>query len=204
MKKYIKWIIFGIYLFIFLLIGINILNDSTLVIDTVMYEWISKYIIGENMTFFMKFITWFGSTIGIIIVGLISLFIIRDRKINISLTICLVLGTTINNIVKIIFSRPRPNINPLVLENTYSFPSGHSMMSMILYGYLIYLVYNYVKNKNIKWLLITLLSILILSIGFTRVYLGVHYFSDVIGGFIFGIVYLIMYIEISKKVKKNI
>lgn len=204
MKKYIKWIILGICLFVFVLITINVLNDNNMASDVVMYDWISKYIISDGMTSIIKCITWFGSTIGIIIIGLISLFIIRNKKINISLAICLILGTIVNNIIKIVFARARPNINPLVVEDSYSFPSGHSMMSVLLYGYLIYLIYNYIKNKKIKYLLITLLSILILSIGFTRVYLGVHYFSDVIGGFVFGIAYLIMYIEISKRVIKNI
>ena len=75
MKKNLKWIIFGMCMFIFLLLVVSILKDNSLSIDIMMYDWISKYIIGENMTFFMKFITWFGSTIGIIIVGLISLLI---------------------------------------------------------------------------------------------------------------------------------
>lgn len=67
------------------------------------------------------------------------------------------------------------------------------MVSMAFYGYLIYLIYKYVKNKYLKWISIVLLSILICSIGISRIYLGVHYTSDVLGGFLISLSYLIVY-----------
>ena len=73
------------------------------------------------------------------------------------------------------------------------------MVSMAFYGYLVYLIYKYVENKNIKWILITLLSILICSIGVSRIYLGVHYTSDVLGGFLISISYLVIYISAINK-----
>ena len=73
------------------------------------------------------------------------------------------------------------------------------MVSMAFYGYLIYLIYKYVKNKYIKWTLIVLLSILICSIGISRIYLGVHYTSDVLGGFLASISYLVIYISAVNK-----
>ena len=73
------------------------------------------------------------------------------------------------------------------------------MASMAFYGYLIYLIYKYVENKNIKWILIMLLSILICSIGISRIYLGVHYTSDVLGGFLISISYLVIYISAINK-----
>lgn len=72
------------------------------------------------------------------------------------------------------------------------------MVSMAFYGFLIYLIYKNVKNKYIKVISILLLSTLILLIGASRIYLGVHYASDVIGGFLIAISYLILYIEASK------
>lgn len=73
------------------------------------------------------------------------------------------------------------------------------MISMAFYGYLIYLIYRYVKNKYIKWISIILLSILISSIGISRIYLGVHYTSDVLGGFLISISYLIIYVSAVNK-----
>ena len=204
MNKYIKYIMIIGCLIIFGFISFNIYKNNDFYGDGIIYDFIYKYIISDGMTPFIKFITWFGGTIGIITVWLISIFIIQDKKNNISFSICLILGVIINNIIKLIFARARPDINPLMIENTYSFPSGHSMMSMILYGYLIYLLYNNFKNKKYRWLLVSVFSILILCIGFSRIYLGVHYVSDVIGGFVLGIAYLILYIDVSKKIIKKI
>ena len=73
------------------------------------------------------------------------------------------------------------------------------MISMAFYGYLIYLIYKHVKNKYVKWISMVLLSILICSIGISRIYLGVHYTSDVLGGFLISISYLVMYISAVNK-----
>ncbi|MCI8481978.1 MAG: phosphatase PAP2 family protein [Clostridia bacterium] len=74
---------------------------------------------------------------------------------------------------------------------------------MAFYGFLIYIIYKKIENKNLKWGLCTGLSFLILLIGISRIYLGVHYASDVIGGFCLSISYLIVYIKmIGKNIKK--
>ena len=73
------------------------------------------------------------------------------------------------------------------------------MISMAFYGFLIYLIYKNIKNKYLKTTLIIILSLLIIAIGISRIYLGVHYVSDVIGGFLISISYLIVYIKLIKK-----
>ena len=73
------------------------------------------------------------------------------------------------------------------------------MISMAFYGYIIYLIYKYVKNKYVKWISMALLSLLICSIGISRIYLGVHYTSDVLGGFSISISYLVIYISAVNK-----
>ena len=107
--------------------------------------------------------------------------------------------TVLNQLLKRILQRPRPTEFRIIEETGYSFPSGHSMVSMAFYGYLIYLIYKYVKNKYVKWILIALLSILICTIGVSRIYLGVHYTSDVLGGFLVSISYLILFISTVNK-----
>ena len=105
----------------------------------------------------------------------------------------------LNFVLKLIWMRPRPELDMLIYEDGFSFPSGHSMVSMAFYGYLIYLIYTYVDNRKVKWPLLIFLMLIILLIGFSRIYLGVHYASDVIGGFCFSIVYLFIYIKMAKK-----
>ena len=90
--------------------------------------------------------------------------------------------------------RPRPTEHRIIDESGYSFPSGHSMVSAAFYGFLIYLIYKNVKNKYLKWGLITILSLLVFLIGVSRIYLGVHYTSDVLAGFLVAISYLIIFI----------
>ncbi len=122
-----------------------------------------------------------------------------NKKIGISIFSNLVIVTILNQLLKAILQRPRPTEYRIVEETGYSFPSGHSMVSMAFYGYLIYLIYKYVKNKYIKWISIVLLSILVCSIGISRIYLGVHYTSDVLGGFLISMSYLVIYISAVNK-----
>ncbi len=103
--------------------------------------------------------------------------------------------------------RSRPSTTMLFsYEKSFSFPSGHTMMSTIFYGLIIYYVYKNIKNKNLKYLLVSLLSLIIVMIGVSRVYLGVHYATDVAAAYILGIVYLVTYIKLSNKLwnKKHI
>lgn len=77
------------------------------------------------------------------------------------------------------------------------------MISMAFYGYLIYLIYKYIKNKYFKYTLITTLSVLVIVIGTSRIYLGVHYTSDVIAGFLISISYLVVYTSLTKRFIQN-
>ena len=125
--------------------------------------------------------------------------LIKNKKIGVSIFSNLAIITALNQLLKNILQRPRPTEYRIIEETGYSFPSGHSMISMALYGYIIYLIYKYVTNKYIKWFSIVLLSILICSIGISRIYLGVHYTSDVLGGFLISVSYLVIYISAVNK-----
>jgi prepilin signal peptidase PulO-like enzyme (type II secretory pathway) len=105
--------------------------------------------------------------------------------------------------MKNIFVRQRPNILRLTDASGYSFPSGHSMASMVFYGFLIYLIYLNIKSKKIKISLICFLVLLIMLIGLSRIYLGVHYPSDVCGGFLMGLAYLVIFTKIYKEFRKD-
>lgn len=204
MSRYIKWSVGIFCLFIFGFIAIKVYTDNVMIIDSALYNFICKYFMGNTMTSIAHGITWFGSTIGIILACIISLCIFRDKKINLCIVSNVLIVTIVNNLLKIAFMRARPDINPLVIENSYSFPSGHAMISMAVYGYLIYLIYYHMDNKVVRRVFITILAILILLIGISRIYLGVHYASDVIGGFSLSIVYLIIYCSVTKKIVKKI
>lgn len=197
--KNLKWIVLFICLIGFFALAEDVFNKEIMNGDIVGYKLVSTFLISDFATPIAKFITNFGGAIFIIILTVVLFVLIKNKKIGISIISNLVIITAINQILKRIVQRPRPTEYRIIEETGYSFPSGHSMVSMAFYGYLIYLIYKYVKNKYLKWISIILLSILICSIGISRIYLGVHYTSDVLGGFFISISYLIIYISAVNK-----
>lgn len=183
----------------FLAITEDVFNKEIMNGDIIGYKIISKFLISDFATTIAKFTTNFGGTIFLIVLTIILCVIIKNKKIGLSIFSNIVIITILNQLLKRILQRPRPTEFRIVEETGYSFPSGHSMVSMAFYGYLIYLIYKYVKNKYVKWISIILLSILICSIGISRIYLGVHYTSDVLGGFLISISYLVIYISAVNK-----
>ena len=201
--KNIKWIILFICLIGFLALAEDVFNKEIMNGDIIGYNLVSTFLISDFATPIAKFITNFGGAIFLIVLTITLIILIKNKKIGLSIFTNLAVITILNQILKRILQRPRPTEYRIVEETGYSFPSGHSMVSMAFYGYLIYLIYKYVKNKYLKWTLITLLSFLIVSIGISRIYLGVHYTSDVIGGFLISISYLIIYITATNKFLLN-
>ena len=197
--KNLKWIILFICLIGFLAIAEDVFNKEIMSGDIIGYKLVSTFLISDFATPIAKFITNFGGAIFLITLTIGLLVLIKNKKIGISIFSNLVIVTILNQLLKAILQRPRPTEYRIVEETGYSFPSGHSMVSMAFYGYLIYLIYKYVKNKYIKWISIVLLSILVCSIGISRIYLGVHYTSDVLGGFLISMSYLVIYISAVNK-----
>lgn len=202
-NKYLIWIILvlGLLLFFYL---VRLINANTIsVLDNYIYNLIKGFI-SPKMTPIVKFITEFGNyTVMIPVIILFYLFN-KDKSFNRYFTINLVAIFTSNFIVKNIIRRDRPIDINLIIENGFSFPSGHSMVSFAFYGFIIYYVYCSHLSKLEKTIIISILTLLVLMIGLSRIYLGVHYASDVIGGFVLALVYLIIFIKYIYKREKNL
>lgn len=205
-KNNYKWIIFSICLILFLALAEDVFNKEIMQGDIIGYDFVKTYLIRKQITPIMKIVTFFGGATCLIGLTIILFIIIKNKKIGFLIGINLITITILNQLFKFILQRPRPTEYRIINETGYSFPSGHSMISMAFYGFLIYLIYKYVKNKKLKYISITLISILIIFIGISRIYLGVHYTSDVLAGFLFSISYLIIYILVAnnKVLNKNI
>lgn len=202
-KNNLKWIILLICVVLITLYIIAVSNNDIEKNDLIIYNFINSYIISDWATPIIKFITNFGGTIILISMALFLLITVTNKKMGLFICLNLILSSLSNVILKQIFQRERPlNIN-LIEENGYSFPSGHAMISLAFYGFIIYLVYKHIQNKYLKYFLIIILILLILLIGISRVYLGVHYVSDVISGYLFSVIYLIIYINIINKYISN-
>lgn len=192
-EKNLKWIILFVSVILVISIAEDVLDQEIMEADMIGYNFISKYLISEKLTPIVKIITHFGGATFLILLSTILLITIKKKKIGIYIWLNLGISAILNQILKNIFQRPRPTEYRIINEMGYSFPSGHSMASMAFYGFLIYIIYKNVKNKYLKWTSIILLSLLITLIGLSRIYLGVHYTSDVLAGFFISLSYLIIF-----------
>ena len=190
-----RWCLLLICLVVFIVILENVFDNEIVLLDTNIYNTISLFK-NDTVTAIFKMITQFGSATILICFTILSFVFLKNKKISFSIALNLIIVGLFNQVLKWMIQRPRPEGFRLIDESGYSFPSGHSMASMAFYGLIIYFVFKNVKNKTIKAVIGTILSLLILLIGMSRIYLGVHYASDVIAGFALSIAYLIIYITI--------
>ena len=194
-KNILLSIVFGL---LFVVILILVVFSKTTNFDRAVYD----IIISLRSPFFDTFfttITKFGNTFMIVLIVSMFILITRNRY-GIFLAICAVDSLILNALVKLAVARERPQGLRLISQGGYSFPSGHAMISVCVYGYLLYLAITKIQNKVLKYGVSIFLFLVILSIGISRIYVGVHYASDVIAGYLLALCYLFLFIEISKKV----
>lgn len=164
---------------------------------------ITEYVISHrnpSLTKYFVFVTHVGDIYGYAIVlgtfMVLSIFVYKRWKYAVQIVLVLALSAISNLILKRFVDRARPGIEHMVSVETLSYPSGHAMSAMAFYGFLMYLFYRFKISIFLKIPIILLLGILILSIGLSRIYLGVHFPSDVAGGFIAGFIWVIFCILI--------
>ena len=151
----------------------------------------------------MKMITFFGEAKFLIPLILISFFLFREKKYWKLFLSLMILEVGTNSMLKLFFGRARPNVTHLVNETGYSFPSGHMMAATMCYGFLIYFLWKSKISLLWKCIFSVLLGLLIIGIGFSRIYLGVHYASDILGGFLFSLFLLNFGIFFFESMEKN-
>lgn len=198
--KQLKTILFIATFLLLLLLISNLYNNKLYMIDELIYPYISVTIC-PPLTMFFKIITKFAD-IFLILLILILVFL-KNKKHAFYLAFNSVAILMINIVLKNIFRRIRPVGINLIEENGYSFPSGHSMISVVFYGFIMYLIWKSKLSINLKKTFCLLLYSFILLIGISRIYLGVHYFTDVITGFCISLLYLLIFIKIIETKKSS-
>lgn len=154
----------------------------------------------EWLSFFMLVITYSGSYMlvgGLTFLSALSFYIHKHFSRILSLLISVGGSAITVFIIKNIFYRVRPLTEAIYLETSSSFPSGHATMAMALYGFLFYVIWRHDKH-HLRNPFIIFLFILIILVGLSRLYLGVHYFSDVLAGYAIGFIWLLISHSISK------
>jgi undecaprenyl-diphosphatase len=174
-------------------------------LDFSVFNFLENHISDVN-TQLMSFFSVLGSHHFLIPANLILviyfLALKKQRWFSIKIPVISLSSLLLMFILKQFFHRERP-LTPLLYEaRGLSFPSGHALMSCTFYGLLIYLSWNGIKNRVAKYTLTIFLLILILIIGLSRIYLRVHYASDVMAGFSLGVVWLVLSLFILNKIER--
>lgn len=198
MKKALKWIIFGILLIVFIMIMICIKNGKIVHFDNATYKLVT-YNTNTILDNINHIFTFFGSTIWMVLLALTFLITIKDKKKAIIICGCLIISILLNIGIKNIFMRERPLVRKLVEETSFSFPSGHTTAAVSLYGIVLFFIIKSNLAKNKKIIYSTGLIMLIFFIGVSRIYLGAHFASDVIGVTVISIAFLILYTAIIER-----
>ena len=190
----IKLILSGILCIFFIVILVLALNGNTSLFDAKIYSIVASAIT-DVKTFIYKIITFLGSTMYMVSLTII-LFIIflYKKKKNHAIIIAsfMIISTLLNNLIKIIVQRPRPEVLRLVTEKSTSFPSGHTMASVTMYGLLIYMINKSNIEKKYKIIFSIILGLLPILVMLSRIYLGAHYATDVIAGAIMSTIILLV------------
>jgi membrane-associated phospholipid phosphatase len=172
--------------------------------DGKVFTYLDKHVSPENNQV-MVFFTYLGRHEFLIPANLLLiayfLFIKKHKWYSIKIPAIAISSLALMFGLKNLFDRDRPLVPLLEEARGLSFPSGHALMSVTFYGLLIYIVFKGFKNKAFKWTLISMLLLLILTIGFSRIYLRVHYASDVIAGFCVGLLWLVICVWILNKLE---
>ena len=186
MKSHLKNYII-ISLFAFILIATSVLFKATMKEDLLLYYLLIS--IKNNILLSVAtLLSFLGSIKGLIVVSFFLVFILKSNKQRIFLFLDLIGSGLIINITKNIFLRERPIIGQNLLAD-YSFPSGHTFIAITFYGFLLYLV---MKDKKVSYKKLKegVLLFLIITIPLSRLILGVHYLTDILGGITLGLAYL--------------
>jgi membrane-associated phospholipid phosphatase len=152
----------------------------------------------------MKFISFFGSQVVFVFSAVAGLYYAWRRKwLRVTLwALAIAGGELLNLALKYVFDRPRPSFaDPFTVEQFNSFPSGHAMMSFIAYGLLAYFICVSIQNRRARIVVVFCAIMIVVLIGISRMYLGAHYLSDVVSGFLIGGVWLAICVSIREYIR---
>ena len=189
----------------FILIAEMIFKKNKSGFDTAVFKFLAGHVSNVN-TDIMEVFTFLGTHTFLIPANIILvayfLLVKKHRWYSIKIPVVAITSLVLMFSLKYIFQRSRPLTPLLEQARGYSFPSGHALMSFTFYGLLIYIVWQNIKNIWLKWLGTIFLALLVLAIGLSRVYLRVHYASDVVAGYCVGCMWLLLSLWVLGKTEK--
>lgn len=203
---YLYFFLLAFVLFTTILWIVKIIQGTVPFVD----QWTRDFVeslADSNLYFLFRWLTELGSgsflTPFTIIMGIVLCFLFRDWLVGVMFASGTLLSHLLNVGIKVLIDRERPRIFAAAEAEGYSFPSGHAMISMVCYGLLVYFLAKKIKSK--KAVLITQISaaILIFLVGMSRYMIRVHYLTDVLAGFVFGFLLILLWTYIYEAIQKR-
>ena len=186
------YVIFVLLISFIFLSFVVVKNNNVFLADKSVFDYIINYK-SPYLTSILYPITMLGSTLSVILILIILLFVFykKDKLFYYKyLLINTVFSTLLMSILKNTIKRPRPEFK-WIKQGGYSYPSGHTITALVLYGTLILIVNKTIKGKK-KHILNIILSIIIFLISLSRIYFAAHYFTDVLASILLGFIILIV------------
>lgn len=150
----------------------------------------------EGLTSVMQGLTDLAAPFALVAVWIAASAFAPSRRTGLAMGVNLALAFVLGQLLKFVIQRPRPEGIGLIAASGYSFPSGHSMVAMAFYGFLIYLIWHSAKDRRVRLMYCVALGLIIAGIGVSRVYLGVHYATDVLAGLLISLAWLAVYTKV--------
>jgi undecaprenyl-diphosphatase len=184
--------LFGVLALVFFAdLSQDMARGDTMALDTAVLVWLRQFQ-GAVVDVLARAASAMGSEVlAVVGIGVLGILVARRRwGAAIGLVVTTVGAQLMNNVLKDMFQRTRPApVVGLIPAQSFSFPSGHAMVSAAFYGYLAYLCWRILKGKQ-RWVALIGLLVLVVLIGLSRMYLGVHYLTDVVAGYIAGFIWV--------------
>lgn len=196
MRKNRKTIVFAVALVLFLAVLYNMLAGDILRLDYYAYRIFVVRMRRDWLTPIMQSISELALPVVLLVMLLAIQVFAPGRRPGICATINLVGVVVLNQAFKFLVQRPRPEGFRLIAETGYSFPSGHSMVAMAFYGLLAWMAWHYERDKPVRFVAVAGFACIVGMVGISRIYLGVHYASDVIAGFCLALAWLSFYVTV--------
>jgi undecaprenyl-diphosphatase len=187
-------LVVGLVGFVALTVLVFMANKGPLGFDETVLNYMIDHVRSEKVTQIVMYVTDLAMPAALLLVALCLTVFAPSPAPVLALVLCALPGWLLNTLIKSLIARPRPPEElRLAVETSASFPSSHAVIVMVFYGFILWLVWHYQRNNPWRIFVAVFMALFIAAVGLTRIYLGVHWTSDVLAGFCFGLVWLVLY-----------
>ena len=174
----------------------EVAEGEVMKLDTLAYQLFVEHLRSDALTPIMEAFTSLASVVVLAVLAAVIAALAPGKAPGWCVSVNLVCVVVLNTVLKVIVQRPRPDGFRLISETGYSFPSGHSMVSMAFFGLLIWMIWRYHRRDVMRVVWCVVFGLVIVMVGVSRIYLGVHYASDVLAGFCVSLAWLVFYTKV--------